>query len=111
MNVGFNVVVDIRTGVRSVPPGGAALQPIMTSNRRPAGQTDGSDNLAATVAADRAFLAAVAELDRWHHDAACLHHSTGGIRARNSVSDCHRCFSSGLVVFFSVAAVHLAWFS
>ena len=32
--------------------------------RRPAGQSDGSDNLSATVAADRAFPAAVAELDR-----------------------------------------------
>ena len=35
------------------------------ANRRPAGQSDGSDNLFATVAADRAFPAAVAELDRW----------------------------------------------
>jgi hypothetical protein len=34
------------------------------ANRRPAGQADGSGNLAATVAADRAFLAAVAELGR-----------------------------------------------
>ena len=34
------------------------------SNRRSAGQSDGSDNLSATVAADRAFPAAVAELDR-----------------------------------------------
>ncbi len=32
------------------------------ANRRPAGQADGSDNLAATVAAGRAFPAAVAEL-------------------------------------------------
>jgi hypothetical protein len=32
--------------------------------RRPAGQSDGAGNLAATVAADRAFPAAVAELDR-----------------------------------------------
>jgi hypothetical protein len=37
------------------------------ANRRPAGQSDGSDNLFATVAADRAFPAAVAELGR------CLH--------------------------------------
>ena len=37
----------------------------MTSNRRPALQSDGSDNLSATVAADRAFPAAVAELGRW----------------------------------------------
>jgi len=34
------------------------------ANRRPAGQADGSDNLLATVAADRAFPAAVAELGR-----------------------------------------------
>jgi len=34
------------------------------ANRRPAGQVDGSDNLSATVAAARAFPAAVAELDR-----------------------------------------------
>ena len=32
------------------------------ANRRPAGQSDGSDNLAPTLAADRAFPAAVAEL-------------------------------------------------
>lgn len=35
------------------------------ANRRPAGQADGSENLAATLAADRAFLAAVAELERY----------------------------------------------
>ncbi len=34
------------------------------ANRRPAGQADGSGNLSATVAADRAFPAAVAELGR-----------------------------------------------
>jgi hypothetical protein len=34
------------------------------ANRRPAGQADGSGNLAATVAVDRAFPAAVAELGR-----------------------------------------------
>lgn len=34
------------------------------ANRRPAGQLDGSGNLSAIVAADRAFPAAVAELDR-----------------------------------------------
>ena len=34
------------------------------ANRRPAGQFDGSGNLSAFIAADRAFLAAVAELDR-----------------------------------------------
>ena len=34
------------------------------ANRRPAGQLDGSGNLSAIVAADRAFPAAVAELGR-----------------------------------------------
>ena len=34
------------------------------ANRRPAGQSEGSDNLSAIVAADRAFPAAVAELGR-----------------------------------------------
>ena len=34
------------------------------ANRRPTGQLDGSDNLSATVAADRAFPAAVPELGR-----------------------------------------------
>ena len=34
------------------------------ANRRPAGQSVGSGNLSATVAADRAFPAAVAELGR-----------------------------------------------
>jgi len=34
------------------------------ANRRPAGQSDGLDNLSAIVAADRAFPAAVAELGR-----------------------------------------------
>ena len=37
---------------------------ITGANSRPAGQLDGSGNLAATVAADRAFPAAVAELGR-----------------------------------------------
>jgi len=32
------------------------------ANRRPAGQSDGSDNLRATVTTGRAFLAAVAQL-------------------------------------------------
>jgi hypothetical protein len=64
MDVGLNVVMDVLTDVQSVAPGGVALQPNMTSNRRPAGQSDGSDNLFATVAADRAFPAAVAELGR-----------------------------------------------
>jgi hypothetical protein len=39
----------------------------MASNRRPAGQLDGSGNLLAIVAADRAFPAAVAELGRSEH--------------------------------------------
>jgi hypothetical protein len=34
------------------------------ANRRPAGQAGGSDDLSAIVAADRPFLAAVAELGR-----------------------------------------------
>jgi len=34
------------------------------ANCRPAGQWDGSDNLSATNAADRAFPAAVAEFER-----------------------------------------------
>ena len=34
------------------------------ANRRPAGQSDGSHNLSATLAADRVFPAAVAELGR-----------------------------------------------
>ncbi len=34
------------------------------ADRRPAGQLDGADNLSAIVAADRAFPAVVAELDR-----------------------------------------------
>jgi len=34
------------------------------ANRRPAGQLDGPGNLFATVAGDRAFPAAVAELGR-----------------------------------------------
>jgi hypothetical protein len=70
---GFVFVLPNR---RSVPLSGGASQPTMTSNsdmrreqaRRPAGQAGGSGNLAARkafgVAADRAFPAAVAELDR-----------------------------------------------
>jgi len=38
------------------------------ANRRSAGQSDGSDNLSATVAADQAFPAAVAELVVSRHD-------------------------------------------
>jgi len=34
------------------------------ANRRPAGQSGGTDSLAAMVAADRKFPAAIAELDR-----------------------------------------------
>jgi hypothetical protein len=41
-----------------------ASQQGAAANRRPAGQLDGSGNLLAIVAADRAFPAAVAELDR-----------------------------------------------
>jgi hypothetical protein len=43
----------------TVPPNQSAA-----ANRRPAGQLDGSGNLSAIVAADRAFPAAVAELVR-----------------------------------------------
>lgn len=43
----------------SFPPPNHALQ------RRPAGQSDGSGNLSAIVAADQAFPAVVAELGRW----------------------------------------------
>ena len=45
--------------VRSPSPNQCAA-----ANRRPAGQSDGSGNLSAIVAAARAFPAAVAELDR-----------------------------------------------
>jgi hypothetical protein len=45
--------------MRSMMPSQSAA-----ANRRPAGQSDGSDNLAAMVAADRAFPAAIAELGR-----------------------------------------------
>lgn len=48
----------IREQKEKTPNQGAA------ANRRPAGQLDGSGNLAAVVAADRAFPAAVAELGR-----------------------------------------------
>ena len=47
-------VVDI------LPPNQSAA-----ANRRPAGLLNGSGNLLATVAADRAFPAAVAELGRY----------------------------------------------
>ena len=43
----------------AMPPNQSAA-----ANRRPAGQLDGSGNLSAIVAADRAFPAAVAELGR-----------------------------------------------
>jgi len=36
----------------------------VAANRRPAGQSDGSDNWSAIIAADRAFPAAVAEVCR-----------------------------------------------
>ena len=47
--------------------GGAGGNPgsYPAANRRLAWQSDGSDSLSATVAADRAFPAAVAELGRW----------------------------------------------
>ena len=57
------------------------------ANRRPAGQSEGSGNLSATVAADRAFPAAVAELDRSalpHHAFGCL---VFGLQAGELVAD------------------------
>lgn len=48
------------------------------ANRRPAGQVDGSGILAAIVAADRAFPAAVAELGR----SARNHHYYGNLELR-----------------------------
>ena len=48
------------------------------ANRRPAGQSDGSDNLFAAIAADRAFPAAVAELgslDRRRRSTKTLQHT------------------------------------
>ena len=50
------------------------------ANRRPAGQSDGSGNLAATVAADRAFPAAVAELGSFCHEDQSQSPSSGGVR-------------------------------
>ena len=54
------------TAIASVPKAVKKKKPNQSAaaNRRPAGQSDGSDNLAAIVAADRAFPAAVAELGR-----------------------------------------------
>ena len=52
--MGYLVSQEVRC--MKLPNQGAA------ANRRPAGQSDGSGNLSATVAADRAFPAAVAEL-------------------------------------------------
>ncbi|MDB6024413.1 MAG: hypothetical protein JWM68_636 [Verrucomicrobiales bacterium] len=49
---------DCQCNAPEIPNQGAA------ANCRPAGQSDGSDNLSATLAADRAFPAAVAELGR-----------------------------------------------
>jgi hypothetical protein len=49
------------------------------ANRRHAGQLDGSGNLLATIAADRAFPAAVAELGtlgHFAHDAIHQRHET-----------------------------------
>ncbi len=45
--------------MRNQPPNHSAA-----ANSRPAGQLDGAGNLAAIVAADQAFPAAVAELGR-----------------------------------------------
>jgi len=42
--------------------------------RRPAGQLDGSGDLTAIVAADRAFPSAVAELGRWFHESPGIAH-------------------------------------
>ena len=42
-----------------------ALNQSAAANRRPPGQSDGSDNSSAIVASDRAFPAAVAELGRY----------------------------------------------
>lgn len=41
------------------------------ATRHPAGQSDGSDNLSATFAANRAFPAAVAEFHRWANTEWC----------------------------------------
>ena len=50
---------------RQARRGAAGFNQGAAANRRPAGQADGSDNFLATVAADRAFPAAVAELERY----------------------------------------------
>jgi hypothetical protein len=50
----FSEVIEMRTTPNKVT----------AANRRPALQSDGSGNLSAIVAADQAFPAAVAELDR-----------------------------------------------
>lgn len=55
---GYGVFEEIDFVIEHRPNQGAA------ANRRPAGQSDGSDDLSAIVAADRTFPAAVAELDR-----------------------------------------------
>ena len=54
------------------------------ANRRPAGQSDGSDNLSAIVAADRAFPAAVAEVGRYpaYGFASTSFHSAGRARRK-----------------------------
>ena len=64
------------------------------ANRRPAGQSDGSGNLSAIVAADRAFPAAVAELGR----------SVSG-RTRGLTEVYMSYFASGLV--YSVTTITL----
>ena len=54
----------VRESVPSLCREAAQSNQSAPANRRPAGQSDGSGNLAAIVAADRAFPAAVAELGR-----------------------------------------------
>ena len=56
--LGHFAIVHKESLIVMLPPNQSAA----ASNRRPAGQADGSGNLLATVAADRAFPAAVAEL-------------------------------------------------
>ena len=58
-DAGFAGTYDFEREMTTLWPNQSAA-----ANRRPAGQLDGSDNLSAIVAADRAFPAAVAELGR-----------------------------------------------
>jgi hypothetical protein len=55
------------------------------ANCRPVGQSDGSDNLSAIVAANRAFPAAVAELGSLDHYA--RHAEIPGHRSRPELGD------------------------